>query len=633
MQHLNRDNFFTKHLFRVGIECPTKLYYHSKNYPQDIRSLPFIEHASYNKRLLEALLRSIYPGGIQVDEESVLKASEKTSRLLKQQNQVIFDAVFEYHQMMARLPLVVKSGDELKVFHVETKAFDSRKHQLSNARGQIYSKWRRYLLDFAYQLFLIKKAWADLTLHPILVMPEKSSHSHTDDLPRQLKPLEENPKPISISATNQELLAKLDVKELIFKIWEDPSFASTYFPKATFSKSVEYLCNLYINQNKIAPEVGHKCKNCEFRMLKERVEEGTKSGFLECWQPIMGKEEALHKHVFDLIGPGTSHWMQHEIYNQRDVPDEELFSSETISNGNGRLTQQMRQSLQVYKARGEDIPKEIFRPQLFRELRRWEYPLHFLDFEAGNYAVPVRQKRSPYSLVVFQFSCHTLYEDGSWAHHQWIDDLGEGYVSYKLVRQLMEVPEIERGTIVQYSDFERNALKLIRRELMDESNFISDAQKLITWIESVINRKDSTNPHPPYMVDLSRQVRNFYYNREMEDSLSIKDVLRSIMSLSNFLKVNYSQPYSSENFDRIQWWQSDGKGGARNPYEILVETGDSPIHRGTEAMVVYGKLIAQETGKERLEAYQRALLKYCELDTLAMLMIYQHWQQKIPEQV
>ncbi|HKK46662.1 MAG TPA: hypothetical protein VJ964_14145, partial [Balneolaceae bacterium] len=175
----------------------------------------------------------------------------------------------------------------------------------------------------------------------------------------------------------------------------------------------------------------------------------------------------------------------------------------------------------------------------------------------------------------------------------------------------------------------RNALKNIRRELMHEDSEISDSKELISWIETIINRRDSTSEEAPFMVDLSRQVRNFYYNREMEDSLSIKDVLKSIMSLSKVLKQTYSQPYSSENFDGIQWWQPDGRGGARNPYNILVESGDSPIHRGTEAMVVYGKLISQNISKEKLDAYQKALLKYCELDTLAMLMIYQHWQQKI----
>ncbi|NIT58601.1 MAG: hypothetical protein GWN00_20960 [Aliifodinibius sp.] len=165
--------------------------------------------------------------------------------------------------------------------------------------------------------------------------------------------------------------------------------------------------------------------------------------------------------------------------------------------------------------------------------------------------------------------------------------------------------------------------------MQNERDEISDADQLINWIEKIINRPDSSHSQPPYIADLSRLVKNFYYNRKMESSLSIKDVLRSVMSHSSYLKDIYSKPYSSSNFDQIIWWQSDGEGGARNPYNILTETGDSPIRRGTEAMVVYGKMIAQELDESRHEAYQNALLKYCELDTLAMMMIFQHWQKKM----
>lgn len=633
MSQVDRDNFFSKHLFGVGIECPTKLYYYAKDYPESRQARPFIEHAIYNKKLLKALLRSIYPEGIYVDEDSVWEAAQETSRLLESPNTAIFNAIFEHHQMMGRLPVVVKSDRKLTVFHVQTKAFDSRKHRLCNAQGRIYSKWRRYLLDFSYQVFLIKKQYPDFDIEPILVLPEKSGLAYTDNMPFLLKPLERNAYPDTISRANQELLVKLDVSELITEILESSAFAKQYLPKDTFEDAINYLRGLYFNQKREPPQVGLKCKNCEFRIEKERYKGGKTSGFVECWTPEMDKKDLLNNHVFDLIGSGTAHYMHHQIFNQREVPDEELSSLDSILEEKGPLTQPIRQSLQVFKARGEDIPREIIRPQLFRELARWEFPLHFLDFEAGNYAVPVRANQPPYHLIIFQFSCHTLYKDGSWVHHQWIDDFSGKYASYEVVRQLMNIPDILQGTIVQYSDFERNALKSIRRELMNEERAVTDSKELITWIEEIINRKDSTTEQSPYMVDLSRQVRNFYYNREMADSLSIKDVLKSIMSLSEALKKMYSQPYSSENFTNIQWWQSNGGGGARNPYNILVESGDSPIHRGTEAMVVYGKLIAQDIREEQLQAYQKALLKYCELDTLAMMMIYQHWQQKMLDKV
>lgn len=629
----HKKDYFTKHLFGAGVECPTKLYYYAESYPENQQAIPFIENAVFNKRLLKALARSVFADGIFIREDTLIKAASQTEHHLQKQNVVLFDAIFVHQKMMARLPIIQKEGNRLTAFHVQTKAFDSRKHQLSDAHGKIYSKWRSYLLDFAYQLYLLKKAQPDLQLQAFLMMPEKSGQSHTVNLPFVLKPLERRDTPVAVSPANQELLAKLEVTELVAEILEDPAFAREYLPRGSFEDTISYLSDLYLSQTKAVTNLGLKCKNCEFRIEKERVEQGVTSGFNECWRPKMETDNPSEAHVFDLIGAGTHYRLTNGIYDQREISPDADFDPGTIVSGSGRISQEMRQALQIHKAQGRAVPEEIFRPAIAQELSRWQYPLHFLDFEAGNYAVPIRKNQSPYHLVLFQFSCHSLQEDGSWTHHQWIDDLRSGYPNYEMVRQLKGVPDIEEGTIVQYSDFERNALKGIRRELVNEHEIISDANLLINWIEKIIHRHDSSHHDPPYMADLSRLVKYFYYNSEMEDSLSIKDVLKSVMGQSDFLREKYSQPYRSHNFDNMIWWQSNEKGGVRNPYNLLKETGDSPIRRGTEAMVAYGKMISQDLDEDRLNAYRRALLKYCELDTLAMMMIYEHWQHNFIAEV
>lgn len=617
------SEYFTKHLFRTGIKCPTKLFYKVQNFPESEQSIPFIKHAVLNKRLLRLLLRSAYPDGKYVEGNSVSELAMLTSKYLQRDNTVLFDAVFEHRQMKARLPVVEKNGDELTVFQIQTKTFDSSKHKLVNKQGELYPKWREYLLDFAYRLFILKQNFPEFKLVPVLVLPEKSGLSYSDNLPLMLNEPDKDISP-KIPLENQQLLAKLEVGNFIATIWEDLNFARWYLPKPSFEESLEFLRQIYFSQTKIPAEIGLKCKNCEFRIEENRRKEGLPSGFDECWQPHQTGE-----HVFDLIGPGTNDWIEQGVYNQQDITRDEIFSVDDILKANGRITEKMRQALQIHKAKGEEVPEEIIRSGLVKELERWQYPLHFLDFEAGNYAIPVRSGRSPYHLVIFQFSCHTLQEDGSWSHYQWIDDFESGYVNYELVRQLKKVPQITEGTIVQYSNFERHALKTIRRALMNEQESVADAEELIKWIGQIIRRKDSTHRQAPFMADLSRQVKHFYYNREMENSLSVKDVLRSVMSHSEFLKEKYSKPYSSRNFDEMIWWRAGSENGALNPYELLAEREEGAIRRGTEAMVVYGEMISRELPKEELKKYQQSLLRYCELDTLAMVMIYQHWQQAV----
>lgn len=359
-----------------------------------------------------------------------------------------------------------------------------------------------------------------------------------------------------------------------------------------------------------------------------------KDGFRECWSSEIEQNEGnTNDLVFDLIGPDTRIWVEQGLYFQHQVPVDGNEVVQKAKRSHGRITARQRQELQVLKSKGISVPDEIIKPQLFQELREWEYPIHFLDFEAGNYAVPIKGGRKPYHLVVFQYSCHTLREDRSWSHYQWIDEAGDEYPNYEFVRQLRTIPDLEKGTIVQYSGFERNALKTIRQELKQENGHVSDSQELIDWLEPIIGRHDSNGGRKPFLADLSRMVRNFYYNNKMGNSLSIKDVVQSIMSRSTYLKQVYQEPYSSNNFQSIAWWQPvEGEELVRNPYSILLDQQSGiGVRRGTEAMVVYGKLLSDKMRKDEKAKYIRALLKYCELDTLAMLMIYQHWKALLEE--
>lgn len=49
------------------------------------------------------------------------------------------------------------------------------------------------------------------------------------------------------------------------------------------------------------------------------------------------------------------------------------------------------------------------------------------------------------------------------------------------------------------------------------------------------------------------------------------------------------------------------------------------IREGGAAMIAYAKMQFSEMTEEERNAIIQGLLKYCELDTLAMVMIYEHW--------
>ena len=623
------NSYFTQHLFRAGLGCPVKLYYKANDYPEDHSGFPFIAHNRLNRNQFKALVRSLHPGGVHIDVPGSDDADNVTTEYLRGTDVIVYDAVIVWQDVRARIDVLEKKGDEVKLLYVQTKAFNPYKHRLTNHQGQIYPKWADYLTDIAFQMYVLHKLYPRWKIRPYLVLPNKVEHAGVDHLFEKVKSGGVESVPVKEEGIGKDIPIEVEVGELIQSIWEGESFSRSSFEGQNFGQVVEALREIYFSGEKYPVAVGSKCKDCEFRIEDHRAGDGVRSGFMECWKAETGTpENTSGEMVFDLIGPGTTSWMERGYFFQHQIPEDEVATVSDITNKKGKFNERQRQALQILKSRGVQVPEEIIKPRLFDELRRWEYPIHFLDFEAGNYTLPIKRGRNPYHLVVFQFSCHSLQKDGTWTHHDWIDNPGGGYPNYECIRQLQSIEGLKEGTVVQYSEFERNALKIIRKELLKEEGEVADARELAEWIEHFITRRDSNAGKGPYLADLGRLVRNYYYNTHMGNSLSIKDVVQAILTKSSDLKRIYSQPYESANFDPVVWWQPvEGQKLVRNPYSILGDLKEGlGVRRGSEAMYVYGKLLNDKlTESERL-AYVNALLKYCELDTLSMLMIYQYWE-------
>ena len=56
---------------------------------------------------------------------------------------------------------------------------------------------------------------------------------------------------------------------------------------------------------------------------------------------------------------------------------------------------------------------------------------------------------------------------------------------------------------------------------------------------------------------------------------------------------------------------------------LMLSQADDELHEGGAAMAAYARLQFEEMGDVEREAITQALLKYCELDTLAMVMLYE----------
>ena len=148
------------------------------------------------------------------------------------------------------------------------------------------------------------------------------------------------------------------------------------------------------------------------------------------------------------------------------------------------------------------------------------------------------------------------------------------------------------------------------------------------------------------MVDLYKLVTSYYYPPAAGGSNSIKSILPATIMSSKFLREKYSQPIygtktmPSLNFKEKSWLSDTSK---LNPYkelppvfeewsgedlDSLVEDVDG-IADGGAALTAYAKLQFSHIPHDQREKIRNALLKYCELDTLAMVMIWEYWMDEL----
>lgn len=134
----------------------------------------------------------------------------------------------------------------------------------------------------------------------------------------------------------------------------------------------------------------------------------------------------------------------------------------------------------------------------------------------------------------------------------------------------------------------------------------------------------------------------YYYSVHMRGSNSIKDALPAVLNENEALKQIYSKPYSGLRLKDKVLYQTDENGMAINPYELLDPVGygipdetedveielDSGVRitEGGTAMMAWARMQFDDVPEEERIRVFNSLLRYCELDTLAMVMIYQHWE-------
>lgn len=486
------------------------------------------------------------------------------------------------------------------------------------------------------------------------MLADKSTKCATDGLNQKFKIVRSNNRKgieVSSSLTPEDLQHKILVAVPV-----DGEVAHiqslTFEAEKPFSEYVSDLATLYETDQKASPEIGTKCKSCEFVCSQEDEKNGLKNGFKECWSQALGwtEEDFSEPTVFDVWNfRGSEKLMSQGKFKLFDLDKDDLNIKDSKEPG---LSTSQRQWLQIETSHQED-PQVYFDAEGMRtEMDSWTFPLHFIDFETTSVAIPFTKGRKPYEGVAFQFSHHMVYEDGKIEHSgEYLNTERGVFASFDFIRALKAQLENDNGTIFRYADHENSYLNFIYRQLQTTEENSSDHAELCAFIRSITHSSGSMDEQwigPRDMVDMLKLVKRYYYAPETKGSNSIKKVLPAILNVSSCLQQKYSQPIygtangiKSLNFENWRWIQKEN-GKVIDPYKRLPKlfqdiedyqldllTPDDQLVEGGAAHMAYARMQFEEMSDYEKQELEKALLKYCELDTLAMVMIYEAWRENL----
>lgn len=221
-----------------------------------------------------------------------------------------------------------------------------------------------------------------------------------------------------------------------------------------------------------------------------------------------------------------------------------------------------------------DMPCHVEKNNIIKLLSKLSYPIYFLDFETIQPAIPLYDGSRPYEQIVFQYSLHYIEKaGGKLSHKEYLAHPGEDPRRKVAERLCQDIP-FDVCTLAYNMSFEKGRIKSL-------ASLYPDLE------EHLMNIHDN-------MQDLMIPFRQKdYYCKAMQGSYSIKYVLPALF------------PDDPD----LDYQNLEG------------------VHDGMEAAATFVSMGKMKT--EEVEEKRGYLLKYCELDTYAMVKIWEKLNREV----
>ena len=668
----------SKSRFKEALECLTKLYYTGKKneYADTQLDNPFLEALAKGGFQVGELAKYYFSDNPVADDITINtliheEALAETQRRLAMPGKVVIaEAAFKFQNLFIRADIVVKENNTLYLYEVKAKSVDEENEEpesfLTKKGDRVNSDWAPYVYDLAFQKYVMAHCEfsSNYNIKAHLMLADKDATASIDGLNQMFKILKQAdggyrvfvPNGLHRNLLGNKILKTINLDDVIGKIWNEFPVPTDITENISFVDFVNRASNLYEADERSFTAIGKKCKTC--RYVKKEENNDLKSGFLECWKNhTQYSDELLAKPLVTELWGGkagpvsfTQKLIDNTIYLLENTR-EDLITPRNPGDPQIGLLPFERRIMQVRKVRENDSSSYFNAEGLAAEMELWTYPLHFIDFETSMVALPFHQGLKPYQGIAFQFSHHVMHQDGTVEHKgQFLATEPGVYPNYDFVRALKHELENDQGTIFRYHNHENSYLNMIATQLETNPDAPADAATLIEFIRKITRRK--VNKNYVYgdrdMVDLYELVMQYYYSPNAKGSNSLKQILPAIIKDSVYLREKYgtNRTYGKElavkslNFDDHVWIDV-----AKNldPYKTLPPVFDDynretldelikdfdEVGDGGAALTAYNYLQYADVPQDQRARIADALLRYCELDTLAMVMIGESWREMI----
>ena len=614
--------------FKIASSCPKKLVYKKASYDTMNDGNEYIEMLAQGGHIVGKYAQLLYPGGVEIKGNSIKEAIAVTTQLLEQnENITLFEATFSANGKIVRTDILEKKGKVINLIEVKSKSHDSDDDINSK------KKLQEYIEDVAFQTLVLSETLPEHKIHSFLLLPDKSKRTAIEGLAGWFRVNEMVDEKFEIEELPAENVIKFkrplvefifdnapDKDKYIAKLRKDSLLTLLSVDKevAEMLSNIKHRSDLYLKilKNGVKPgdySINKTCKGCEFNLGQETE----RNGYRDCWQELADVDPT----IFDLyfggaIGHYKSGFYLDELIAERKVSFWDL-DPERFKNKEGEFSSRGQRQLLQYE--NTKLGKEWLGDGLKSELKHLKYPLHFIDFETYLGAIPHHQGMRPYELVAFQWSCHTIEKPGADpVHSEWLNtdyDFPNFRFAESLMRQLGD-----SGTPLIWSVYENTVLKGILAQM---KVFGYKSSKLEKWLTNIT--ADNDLGRDGRFVDMNDLTLQYYFHPDMKGKTSIKKVLPAIWNNNPYLhKVSWFRKYAPNSLDVL------------NPYDTLAPVigeleNDEVVKDGTGAMRAYHEVMfgIESGNKDRKAQLVKLLLQYCELDTMAMVIIWKYWMDKL----